>query len=66
MRLINVKFIEISTNGTVNFSYKGLKTVKQVGFYEKDLKNAMFSKKTAKKQLSLNLQKNLYKSKYKF
>lgn len=63
---VNVKFIEISTNGTVNLFYKELKSLKQVIFYEKDFRNSLLSKKLTKKQSFHNLLKNSYKSKYKF
>ena len=66
MKSVNVKFIEISTNGTVNLSYKELKSLKQVIFYEKDSKNSSLSKKLTKKQSFHNFPKNYYKSKYKF
>lgn len=66
MKIVNVRFVEIFTNGAINFSYKGLKISKQVGFYEKDSKNSLFYKKPTKKQLSQNLSQNSYKSKYKF
>ena len=66
MKFINTRLIEIFTDGTVNFSYKGLKSSKQVIFYEKDAKNSSFSKKPTKKELFQNFSRNSYKSKYKF
>ena len=66
MKLVNIKFIEIFTNGTVNFSHAGLKSTKQFIFYEKDMRSSLFFKKITTKQSFQNLQQNSYKSKYKF
>ena len=66
MKFVNVKFIEILSDGTVIFSYKGLKTFKQHIFYEKDAKSFSFFKKPTKEQLFQNSSQNFYKSKYKF
>ena len=65
MKFINVRSIEIFTDGTFSFSYKGLKFLKQVVTYEKDAQNFSFFKKSTKKQLFQNLSRNSYKSKYK-
>lgn len=66
MKLFNIKFVEVFTNGTLNFSHKELKSLKQVFFYEKDFKNSLLFKKPKTKQFFHNLPKNSYKSKYKF
>ena len=66
MKLVNIKFIEIFTDGTINFSHTSLKSTKQLIFYEKDIKNSLLFKKTTAKQSFQNLQQNSYKSKYKF
>ena len=66
IKLVNIRSIEIFTDGTINFSYTNLKSTKQVIFYEKDVRTSLFSKKITKKQSLQNLQRNSYKSKYKF
>lgn len=66
MTVVGTKFVEIFTDGTVNLSFKGLKSSKQVVIYEKDSKNFLFNKKSTKKQSFQNLSQNFYKSKYKF
>ena len=66
MTVVGTKFVEIFTDGTVNFSFKGLKSSKQVVIYEKDSKSFLFYKKPTKKQSLQNLSQNFYKSKYKF
>ena len=66
MKLVNIKFIEIFTDGTLNFSQTSLKSSKQLAFYEKDRNNSLFFKKIKKNQSFQNLPRNSYKSKYKF
>lgn len=66
MKLINIKFVEISTDGAISFSYATLRSTKQQAFYEKDNKNFLFTKKPMKVQSFQNMSRNLYKSKYKF
>ena len=66
MKVVNIKFIEIFTDGTVHFNYKSLKYFKQLVLYEKDSKNFLFCKKPTSKQASQNLPQNFYKLKYKF
>lgn len=66
MKLIRNKSIEIFTDGTINFSHISKQSEKQTIFYEKDGRASLFFKKIRKKQLFQSLQKNLYKSKYKF
>lgn len=66
MKLVNIKFIEIFTDGTIHLSRINLKSTKQLIFYEKDVRNSLFLKKLTKKQSFQNLSQNSYKSKYKF
>jgi hypothetical protein len=66
MKLISAKSIEIFTDGTVHFLRTNLKSIKQTIFYEKDVKNSLLYKKPTKIQMSNNLLRNSYKSKYKF
>ena len=66
MKLVKIKSIEILTDGTTHFSHTNLKSIKQAVFYEKDSRTSLFSKKIVKKQIFQNLQRNSYKSKYKF
>ena len=65
MKLITIKFIEIFTDGTVNFSYVPLKSRKQVIFNEKDTKNFLFYRKSTTNQLVQTLFCTSYKSRYK-
>ena len=66
MKTINIKFIEVFTDGSLNFSYTNLNLPKQKIFYEKDARNSFSAKKSTKTQLFQNLQQNSYKLKYKF
>lgn len=66
MKVVNIKSIEIFTDGTINFSYTSLKSSKQLIFYEKDKNNSLFFKKTKTPQSFPNSARNSYKSKYKF
>lgn len=66
MKFVNVKSIEIGTNGAISFSQKNLQYTKQVIFFEKNTGTSPFFKKTRKNQLFQNSQQNFYKSKYKF
>ena len=66
MKFAKIKFVEIFTDGTINFSYRNLQSAKQTEFYAKDSRTSLFSKKVRKKQLSHNFQQNSYKLKYKF
>lgn len=62
---MTIKFIEIFTDGTLNFSNTNPKWAKQSFFYEKDAQNYLFTKKPTKTRLFQNLSINSYKSKYK-
>ena len=66
MKIINIRSIEILTDGTINFSYIFSKSGKQVTLYEKDAKNSIFSKKYEKNQQVQVLSRTSYKSRYKF
>lgn len=66
MKFIRFKFAEIFTDGTLHFSYKKIKTLSQICFYEKDIKNFSFLKKQKKIQLFQNSSRNVYKLRYKF
>jgi hypothetical protein len=66
MKFISVKYIEIFTDGTANFSYKGLKSSKQIIFHEKDFANSVFFRKPINQQLVRDVSRNFYKLKYKF
>lgn len=66
MKLISVKSIKIFTDGTAHFFYVPLKSIKQVVFYEKDVKNSLFFRKSTRNQPIQNLSRTSYKSRYKF
>ena len=66
MKSIKIYRIEISTNGTINFSYNCLADSQKVVFYEKDILNLTFFRRPTKNQIVQNLTYTSYKSKYKF
>ena len=66
MKIINIKYIEIFTDGTANLSYAGFSSLKQKVFHEKDAVNSFLIRKSAKPQLFQNSRQKSYKSKYKF
>lgn len=66
MNVINLKYLEIFTDGSSSFSYKSFKDFRQVVFYDKDTHNFLLYRKPTKSQPSRNLSKTIYKSKYKF
>jgi len=63
---MNLKYVEIFTDGSINFSYKGLKFSKQAIFYKKDFANSVFFKRSVDNYSTRNASRNSYKSKYKF
>ena len=65
MKLISIKCITVSTNGTFSFSSACLKSKKQLTIYEKDKINALFFQKVKKKNSFKNSLSVSYKSKYK-
>ena len=66
MKLVNIKYIKISSNGATSFSFNCLNSVKQVIFYEKDSVNSQFSIKPTRNQVFQSSSNTSYKSKYKF
>jgi hypothetical protein len=63
--MIDIKTIKILSDGTLNFAIVGLKSLKQIKFYEKDYKNHLKFKRPTKYSSTRNVTKNAFKSKYK-
>jgi len=65
MQLINLKVINILSDGSLNFSYKCFLNSKQFLVYEKDNKNLNLNKKKAVKKINSEFSSG-YKKKYLF
>lgn len=66
MKLAKIKFVEVFSDGSVNFLYTSFRKIKQITFYEKDALTLVMAKKTVKIQLFQSAPRVSYKSKYKF
>ena len=64
MKLSTIKSIEIFSDGTFHFSYVSLKSMKQVVFYEKNIKNSLFFRNPTENQSTQNQSRTSYKSRY--
>ena len=65
MKFIEIKSIEILTNGSLNFTAIGLTRPGQTFFYKKDCKSFDFVQ-TQKNISKFELSNNFYKTQYKF
>jgi hypothetical protein len=64
MKIGRIKYLEIFTDGSMNFAFFNLKLTKQVKFYLQDYQSFMLSKLSKKVQLSKIFKHNRIQKKY--
>ena len=65
MKSAKIRFIEVFSDGTINFVHASEKTVKQTTFYEKDALLLVYAQKIVTIQTSPNTSPVFLKSRYK-